>query len=321
MTSASAYSRGAAILCAGVAAYILQDLILKIASGNYPIHQALVFRALTAIPIAVVIVHFSGGLKSLKGSTIPMIPRSLLVVVCNLAYYLALATLPLATVGALYLSAPLMITALSVLLLQERVNAYQWAAIAAAFAGVVLIMHPGYGSFEWAMTLPLLSALSYAGAVILERKTPGVDDASVMALHGQAWLSMTGVVLGLCLGFGELNWDIQQHPSMDFLLRGWKWPSTADFAVLLVCGIVGAASTFLLTKAYTLSTASGLAPFEYTALLWSIFLGWLVFDHLPAAKDWAGIALLVAAGLVSVYASDKAEAEPASVTDANAGKG
>ena len=108
---------------------------------------------------------------------------------------------------------------------------------------------------------------------------------------------------------------------MDFLLRGWKWPSTADFAVLLVCGIVGAASTFLLTKAYTLSTASGLAPFEYTALLWSIFLGWLVFDHLPAAKDWAGIALLVAAGLVSVYASDKAEAEPASVTDANAGKG
>ena len=320
MTSASTYSRGAAILCAGVAAYIIQDLILKVASGSYPIHQALVFRAMTAIPIGIVIVHLTGGLKSLKGSTVPMLPRSLLVVVCNLTYYLALATLPLATVGALYLSAPLMITALSVLLLQEKVNYFQWGAIAAAFVGVVLIMHPGYGSFEWAMTLPLLSALSYAGAVILARKTPEVDDAGVMALHSQGWLTLTGIVLGLCLGFGELNWEVQQHPSMDFLLRGWQWPTATDFAVLLLCGVVGAASTFLLTKAYTLSSASGLAPFEYTALLWSVFLGWLVFNHLPAAKDWIGIALLVAAGLVSVYASDKAEAEPARASDKNAAK-
>lgn len=313
MKRVGAYAQGAVVLCAGIAAYIVQDLIMKIASGQYPIHQALVFRALTAIPIAVLIIHLTGSLKAIRGSTRPMLPRSLLTVLCNLTYYLAIAALPLATVGALYLSAPLMITALSVLLLNEKVNTAQWAAVAAGFIGVVLIIHPGSGLFEWAMVLPLLSALTYAGAVILVRKAGEEGDSGVMALQSQAWLSVTGIVLGLLLGFGQLRGDVQMHPSMSFLLNGWQWPSAWDFGVLLVCGVVGSASTFMLTKAYSLSDASRLAPFEYTALLWSIFLGWLVWGHLPAAKDWAGIALLVGAGLVSVYMADK-KASPVPAT-------
>lgn len=308
MTGSATYARGAAILCLGIAAYIVQDLIMKIASGHYPIHQALALRALTALPIAVLLIYLSGSLKAIKGSTRPMLPRSMLTVICNLTYYLALAALPMATVGALYLSAPLMITALSVLLLQEKVNAAHWGAVAAGFVGVVLIIHPGYGVFEWAMVLPLLSALTYAGAVILVRKAGGDSDSGVMALQSQTWLSLTGVALAIMLGAGQFASDVQLHPSMSFLLSGWQWPSTRDFIVLLVCGVVGSASTFLLTKAYTLSDASSLAPFEYTALLWSIVLGWLVFGHFPPLKDWAGIGLLVGAGLVSVYMAEKKKA-------------
>ena len=312
MAGSTGYARGALILCVGIAAYIVQDLIMKIASGHYPIHQALVFRAVTAIPIAVLFIYWSGTLKAIKGSTRPMLPRSLLTVACNLTYYLALAALPMATVGALYLSAPLMITALSVLLLQERVNGWQWAAVAAGFVGVVLIIHPGAGLFEWAMVLPLLSALTYAGAVIYVRKAGEDGNSGVMSLQSQAWLSLTGLVLGLLLGAGELNSDVQMHPSMSFLLSGWQWPSTRDVLVLLACGVVGSISTYLLTRAYSLSDASSLAPFEYTALLWSIALGWLVFGHFPALKDWLGIGLLVGAGLVSVYMAEKKEPRKAS---------
>jgi drug/metabolite transporter (DMT)-like permease len=212
-----------------------------------------------------------------------------------------------------------MITALSVMLLKEKVTYGQWAAVAAAFAGVILIIHPGDGAFEWALLLPLLSALAYAGAVIIERKKSDSGNPSVMALHSQVWMALTGVTLGLLLGFGELNSEMQQHPSMDFLLRGWQWPSARDFTILLICGIVGSASTFFMTKAYTLSKASALAPFEYTALLWSILLGWLVFGHLPEAKEWAGIALLVGAGLVSIYAADTTQA--AAPAESTAGDG
>lgn len=305
MSGAAGYGRAAIILCVGIAAYIVQDLIMKIASGHYPIHQALVFRAMTAIPIALLFIYWSGTLKAIKGSTRPLLPRSLLTVACNLTYYLALAALPMATVGALYLSAPLMITALSVLLLQEKVNGWQWAAVAAGFVGVVLIIHPGAGIFEWAMVLPLLSALTYAGAVIYVRKAGEDGDSGIMSLQSQAWLSLTGLVLGLLLGAGELKGDVALHPSMSFLLSGWQWPSLRDALVLLACGVVGSISTYLLTRAYALSDASSLAPFEYTALLWSIALGWLVFGHFPPLKDWFGIALLVGAGLLSVYMAEK----------------
>ena len=140
MAGPATYTRGAAILCLGIAAYIVQDLIMKIASGHYPIHQALALRALTALPIAVLLIYLSGSLKAIKGSTRPMLPRSMLTVICNLTYSLALAALPMATVGALYLSAPLMITALSVLLLQEKVNAAQWGAVAAGFVVAVVVV-------------------------------------------------------------------------------------------------------------------------------------------------------------------------------------
>lgn len=94
MAGSATYARGAAILCLGIAAYIVQDLIMKIPSGHYPIHQALALRALTALPIAVLLIYLSGSLKAIKGSTRPMLPRSMLTVICNLTYYLALAALP-----------------------------------------------------------------------------------------------------------------------------------------------------------------------------------------------------------------------------------
>jgi len=292
-------------LCVGVAAFSLQDLIMKAASDNYPIHQTLVIRAIAAIPLSICVVYMSGAFKALKGSTRALLPRSVLLVITSLSYYLALATLPLATVSALYLTTPLMITVLSVLILGEKVNSAQWGAVVAGFIGTMFIVHPGYGEFEWAMLLPLLSGLAYAGSVIFIRSRGGQDESAVIALQGTVWLSMTGVVLGLMLGFGELEWEIQSHPSMDFLLRHWAEPGVFDVLALLACGVIGSTATLLLSKAYTSSSASGLAPFEYTALLWSIVLGWLVWNHLPSSKEWIGIAILVAAGLVSVYFAEK----------------
>ena len=300
-----------AYLSLGIVAFAVQDLILKLSSTNYPIHQALVIRGLAAIPIALFTVYIAGSFKAIKGSTRAMWPRSALIVVTNFAYYLALATLPLATVSALYLTTPFIITALSVLFLQEKVNYFQWGALVAGFVGALIIVHPGEGEFEWAMMLPLLAALAYAGSVILVRRMDSESNSEVVAFQGTTWLSVAGLLLALLLGFGELNWEIQQHPSMDFLLRGWQWPELSHFGALLACGVIGATATLMLTKGYAASSASRLAPFEYTALLWSILLGWMIWDHLPSGKEWLGMAMLVAAGLVSVYAADSDEDEPA----------
>lgn len=300
-------------LSIGIAAFAIQDLILKLASTDYPIHQALVIRGLAAIPVALLTVYLAGTMKALKGSTRAMWPRSLLIVITNFAYYMAVAALPLATVSALYLTTPFIITILSVLFLQEKVNYIQWGALIGGFLGALIIVHPGEGAFEWAMLLPLLAALAYAGSVVLVRKMEGEGLTEVIAFQGTTWLSVMGLVLALALGLGEFDWEVQQHPSLDFLLRGWQQPDLLNVVALLICGVVGAAATLMLTKGYAASSASHLAPFEYTALLWSIVLGWLIWDHLPTGKEWLGMALLVAAGLISVYAADKGEAAAAAV--------
>lgn len=296
-------------LCVGLAVFSIQDLIMKGASDDYPIHQTLVIRALAAIPLSICVVYLSGAFKALKGSTRALLPRSIILVASSLAYYLALATLPLATVCALYLTTPLMITVLSVLILDEKVNSAQWGAVVAAFVGTLFIVHPGYGEFEWAMLLPLLAGLTYAGSVIFIRWRGGEDESAVIAFQSTMWLSLTGAVLGLLLGFGEMRWEIQSHPSMDFLLSGWKQPGVFDFLALLTCGVISSTATLLMSKAYASSSASSLAPFEYTALLWSIVLGWLVWNHLPSPKEWIGMAILIAAGLVSVYSTEKKSEE------------
>lgn len=300
-----------ALLSVGIVAFAIQDLVMKLASGTYPLHQALAIRAAAALPVALIIVYMAGSISSLKGSTRAMWPRSLLLVVTNITYYVALAALPMATVSALYLTAPLLITVLSVLFLSEKVGLVQWAAILAGMAGVILIVHPGDGAFEWAMLLPLVSALAYAGSVIFVRKTKGDNDAAVMAFQGTLWLSLAGLAMGAMLGFGEMKAEIRWHPSADFLLSGWHWPTARDTGIMLLGGVVGSAATLFLTRAYANSSASVLAPFEYTALLWSILLGCLFWGHLPTSREWLGIAVLICAGLASVLFCEAQETEPA----------
>ena len=298
-----------AYLSAGILAFVLTDTIMKLASTSYPIHQALVIRGLSAVPAALLLVYAGGAAKALKGSTRAIWPRSALITLANITLFLGLATLPLATASALCQTIPLFIVVLSVLLLKERVGYMQWGALLAGFAGAIIIIHPGEGAFEWAMILPLLSALFYAGNVIWVRKTGNQNPTEVIAFQGTLWLSAAGVLLALAFGFGELDWEIQRHPTMDFLLRGWQWPEAYHLAALLVCGVIGAAATLLLTKGYAMSSASLLAPFEYTGLIWSILLGWVIWGHLPSSKDWLGMALLVAAGVVSVSTAESGNTE------------
>ena len=130
-------TRGILFLVAGVAVFSLQDVILKWLSGDYPLHQAMVIRSLTAIPFLLGLLHLEGGTKLLfTAGTRAMIGRGLIMFLAYFTYYIALPALPLATTVALYFSAPLFITILSVVLLKEHVGPRRWIALAlVVFAG------------------------------------------------------------------------------------------------------------------------------------------------------------------------------------------
>lgn len=302
-------AKGILFLIAGVAVFSVQDLILKLLSGLYPLHQAMVLRSLTAVPFLLVLVHLDGGLGRLfTAGTRAMIWRGMVMFLAYTSYYLALAALPMATTVALYFSAPLFITVLSVLFLAERVGPRRWIALLAGFVGVLVMLRPDGGLFEWAAVLPVLSGLTYAISMIAARRLGTTESAAALAFWGNAVFLAAALILSALLGSGA--WEGGAHPSLAFLLRGWVMPTAGDLMLMMACGVIAAAGLTLLTQAYRIGEASVVTPLEYTGLFWSVLFGWIFWHDWPTITDWAGIATIVAAGLYILWREARAKPAP-----------
>ncbi len=298
------------ILCllAGIAVFSVQDLILKLMSGNYPLHQAMVLRSLAALPVLTWLAHRNGGLGTLVTSGWrQMLGRGALNVCSYGAYYMAVAALPLAITVALFFTAPLMITALSILFLGERVTPARWVALLTGFAGVLIILRPGSAVFDWAAVLPLLAGLFYGAAQVWIRRLGARDTAAAMSFHSTLVFLVGATALSLVFGSGRF--DSGAGGSLGFLMRGWVSPGGRDLLLMCLCGPIAAAGLTLLAQAYRMAEAHIVAPFEYSALFWALVWGWLFWQDWPDRMAWVGIAVLVAAGLFLLY-GDEPPAEP-----------
>lgn len=288
---------GIIALIAGIAIFSVQDLILKLLSGDYPLHQAMLLRSLTAVPCLLIItLTFDGTLRTLISPTWPaMLMRGLLNFLAYTLYYLALAALPMATTVALYFTAPLMIVVMSVVLLKETVTLPRWIAVAMGFAGVILMVRPGGDLFDWAALLPVLCSVAYAGSMIMARVMGTRDSAAAMAFWGNLAFLVCAALLSLTFGWGGSAEGV--HPSLAFLTRGWAMPSAWDLTLMCACGLIAAIGLTLLTQAYRVAQSSIVAPFEFTFAFWGLLWGWLFWGDLPDALGWLGIAVIISAGI------------------------
>jgi len=293
-------ARGVALLVAGIAVFSVQDLILKLLSGAYPLHQAMVLRSLTALPLLLLLVHREGGIGTLlTPGTRAMILRGVVMFLAYTSYYLALAALPMATNVALYFSAPLVITILSVVILKETVGPRRWVALFAGFAGVLIMVRPGGDLFDWAALLPVIAGLTYAISMISARRLGSTETAPALAFWGNAVFLLAAIAMSAVLGSGA--WQSDAHPSLAFLLRGWVMPTAFDLMLMMACGVIAAIGLTLLTQAYRVAESSVVTPFEYTGLVWSVIYGWLFWRDWPVLTDWIGIAIITGAGLYILW--------------------
>lgn len=306
----SATRRGILALTLGIAIFSVQDVILKLLSGDYPLHQAMLIRSLTALPFHLAIVWwFDGRLSTI---TTPgwwkMLARGLLNFVAYTAYYLGLAYLPLADTIALFFTSPLFITLTAVLFLGERVRFLTSVAVAAGFAGVLLIVKPGADGIDLAALLPILGALGYALSMIAARSLGRTESAAAMAFWGNVCFLLCALTLSAVYGSGAFAGA--SHPSLAFLTRGWVMPTLTDLLLMASCGLIAAIGLTLLTYAYRVAPSATVAPFEYSFMFWGLLWGWLFWDNIPDGLAWVGIAVIIAAGLVVIRAPQTEKAAP-----------
>ena len=299
----------------GILGISVNDMVIKLLSGDYPLHQIVFLRSAIGICFTLVLVQLEGGFGILR-TRHPWLhlSRGLLVVFANMAFYAGLAVLPLADVTALFFAAPLFITVLSIPILGERVGPLRLSAVVVGFAGVVVMQRP------WAdadtldvnrlvLLLPVLSALTYALMQLLTRKLGVESKASAMAVYIQSTFIAVSLLFFVVAGDGRFA-EGSDNASIVFLFRAWVWPPVSDMWVFAGLGAIATMIGYSLSQAYRLADAATIAPFEYVGLPLAVIWGYLIFAELPTWEVWLGIALILGAGLF-VFLRERQKAQVA----------
>jgi len=293
-------------VAAGVSVFTIQDVIVKILSSVYPVHQIVVIRSLVAFPILLGVTYAEqrGHIKMHRG--LLHLARGTILYVSYTCYYLALARMPMADVIALTFTVPLFVTMLGVLVLGERVRTRRWLALGAGFVGVLVILRPGLSLFDPAALLPIASAAAYAISAVMARRLGSTESGGAMALTATGAYIMGGALTAAVLANVAPPPGAQE--SIRFLLNPWIWPSALDLALMALCGCIAAFGFFCLSQGYRLSEAYRAAPCEYAALPWGVLWGYLFFGNTPDAVMVLGALIIMAAGLYTLQPDSPARA-------------
>lgn len=281
--------------------FSIVDLIVKFLSSDYPHYQLTFLRTVVAFVILMIlIVPFTGGLKMLRTDRLGAhLARGFCVVLANLAFFLALAAMPLAEAVAIFFVSPFLVAIFSVLFLGETVGPRRWIAIACGMLGVLVVLRPGTEAFQVAALLPIVAAAGYGMIHIITRKIGDTESAAALVFWTQAVMLIVAALAGLA--FGDGRYDGFDHPSLTFLFRAWVWPTPFDATLIVALGTTIALAGFAISEAYRRSEAAFIAPFEYLALPTSVLWGYLVFDEWPDPWAATGIAIIIVSGMVLIW--------------------
>ncbi len=302
------WSLGAApgVACIMVAMVLLslQDSLVKWLGATYPLHQIVLTRGLIALGLIVIVLAAMARLADLRTRRWSLhLTRGLLLVLTNSVFFFALIAMPIAEAVALFFVAPLFITLLSATVLGETVGPRRLAAVLVGFAGVVIMVRPGSSTFSFIALLPVAAAALYAILQILTRHLGTTDSTAAMAFYVHLTFIAASVAMGLAVGDGRFAGG--GDPSMEFLLRAWRWPTGLDAPLFGLVGVLITCASVLLTHAYRTTEAATIAPFEYVALPCATFWGFLFWGDVPDAIAFTGMALIVGSGVFIIWRTER----------------
>lgn len=281
--------------------FVTNDTTIKFLSGDYALHQVVLIRSVLALVLTMcIIAPFNGGFAIFKTKRLPQhLLRGGFTVMANMTFFLGLAAMPLADATAIFFISPILITLFSVVFLGESVGPWRWAAILIGFLGVVIMIRPGTGSFQFVSLYPLVAAVCYASLNTMTRRMGSTESAATLSVYIQVTFIMVAVVIGLAIGDGRFG--DQDDPALKFLLRAWTVPDASDLKFFLIIGIGVAGGGFLISQAYRVAEAAFVAPFEYVAMPLAVLFGMVIFDEWPDPIAYVGMTLIVGSGIITIW--------------------
>jgi drug/metabolite transporter (DMT)-like permease len=281
---------GIALKIAATLSFGTMGLLVKLLGGEFHAGQIIFFRAFFAlIPVFALLWWQGGGLATLA-TRHPSAHalRSGAGTLAMLFGFSALLLLPLADATAIGFAAPVISVILAVFILGEAVRFYRWAAVAAGFLGVLMMVWPhlggGASSSGWGVAFALAGAVCSAFAMnfirLMSRPGEGHEPGTTIAFYFQATAATVGAL---------------------FLPFVWVTPSWGDLGLLILIGICGGMGQLLMTHSYAYAPVATIATFDYVAMIWAVMFGYLFLSEFPAAVVLLGSGVVAASGIFIVW--------------------
>ena len=270
---------GAVYMILSVLFFSFMDILIKV-TDEYDVGQIMFFRALFGLVPIFFLIPKNRMKNFYKTKNIKLhFYRSFFGAIAMAAIFIGLRNLQLAEVTALAFSGPLWVVLFSMFFLSEKIRLKRWIAVGLGFIGVIIISKPGFNNLNFYYIYPIIFCIGFAGVSILIRK---------LTLAGESiWL--IAFYFSLVSGLGGL---------LTIPFGVWKMPSTYDFILLILIGLLGGIANLLLTQSYKLAEVTLTTPLKYLSLVIAIIFGFYFFEEIPSIHTLSGAALIVVSSAI-----------------------
>ena len=260
-----------------VCAFSIMDIIVKW-SVDYPIGQVLFFRGFFGIIFYFFVIPKERlhNFYLTKRAGLHFL-RCLSGLIALVAIFIALRSLPLATVVSISFAAPIFTTIFSIFLLHEKVGLFRWLAVIIGFFGILVITEPGISSLNVYYIFPIIFCLGLSYVAIAIRQLSTTEPVWLISFYFS--LSITFL-------------------SFLTIPQGWIMPDLNDFIFLSMIGIFGGVANLWLSQSYKYSEVSLVTPLKYLALVFAIFFGYFIWNEVPTIKTLFGAALVIVSTMI-----------------------
>jgi drug/metabolite transporter (DMT)-like permease len=275
--SVESVGKGIGCMVGGVFLYTIADTATRwLGLAGFDSPQIVFFRYLIGMLPVVAMVWIAGAHTLRTRRPWAHAFRAGLLFVALMAFTTGLRVIPLAEAVSIVFTVPLFIAALSRPVLGEHVGPRRWAAVAVGFVGALIMLRPGTAAFRPDALWILFAALCFAVAMLYTRRMAATETNVAMFAY-----SNIGALLA----------------SLPLIAVTWREPSLDHMWGFMILGIAGSFAALLMIIAYRNAPAAVVAPFEYTALIWAVLFGWMMWGEHPAPAVWVGAAVIVLSGL------------------------
>ena len=287
---------GIIYIIVAMATFSVHDSILKFIFQKVSLYEIYFGRTFIAATIsAVFLLIYKKKITFITHYPILSLIRVILHFLAFSMFFISLTYLSLAVATALYFSTPFFMSIFARTLLNEIIGYRRWLAIFFGFIGIYIILNPDLSDFDFKNLLPLLCALFYALSMTITKITSDKDNTYTQLFYFYVITIVLCLIMYLVLGSGQF--DKFDDQTIKFIFREWFSNFDYTFQYIILMGILASIAFTCVFRAYSNYSTSITSIFEYSLIIWSVIIGYFLFDDIPTIRTIIGVIIVMSAGV------------------------